>query len=54
MIYKSELQEQIYKLERKISLLEDALMQAGVFGYDNRPTYSNGYYKLIINEVKTK
>lgn len=54
MIYKSDLKEQIYKLERRINELEYALLQANVFNYDTRSVYSTQYGRVLINEVKTK
>jgi hypothetical protein len=54
MTSKSDLEEQIYKLERRLRDLEDTLVYAGVFSYDERAVYTTQWGRVLINKVKVQ
>lgn len=54
MTSKYDLVEKIYKLECRINDLEYALIQAGVFNYNDQPMYNTPYGALVINKIGKK
>lgn len=54
MTSKSDLEEHIYKLERRLRDLEDTLVYAGVFSYDERAVYTTQWGRVLINKVKVQ
>lgn len=51
-VSKEKLRRRIRDLECKVENLEYALIQAGVFSYNEQPMYDTGYGLLVVNKGK--